>query len=122
MPLSKFIGAVFNAYVQAVNLQQGRTGTLLEGRFKHRCVGKWEYLLNLCRYIHLNPVKAKLVAKPEDWAYSNYREWIGLRGDSLVDRSFVKDHFSTADGYKNFVNDIEDEKRSYQKIGKYMFD
>lgn len=121
-PLSKFIGVLFNAYVQALNLQQGRTGTLFEGRFKHKCVDQWEYLMLLCRYIHLNPVKAKLVVRPEDWAYSNYREWIGLRDGALVDKVFVQDHFPSAEEYVKFVNDVEDEKKSYEKISKYLFD
>jgi putative transposase len=121
-PLSKFMGVLFNAYVQALNLQQGRTGTLFEGRFKHKCVDKWEYLIVLFRYIHRNPVKAGLVAKPEDWAYSNYQEWIGTRDGALVDKVFVRDHFPSAEEYVRFVNDAEDEKKSYEKIRKYMFD
>lgn len=120
--LSKFMQVLFNAYVQALNLQQGRTGTLFEGRFKHKRVDTWEYLIILCRYIHRNPVKAGLVTKPEDWAYSNYREWIGARDGALVDKVFVQDHFSSADEYVKFVNDVEDEKKSYEKIAKYMFD
>lgn len=121
-PLSKFMQVLFNAYVQALNIQQGRAGTLFEGRFKHKRVDTWEYLIVLCRYIHRNPVKAGLAAKPEDWAYSNYREWVGLRGGILVDKVFVQDHFSSAEEYVKFVNDVEDEKRSYDKIAKYMFD
>lgn len=121
-PLSKLMQVLFNAYVQALNLQQERTGTLFEGRFKHKCVEKWEYLIVLCRYIHLNPVKARLVARPEDWVYSNYWEWIGLRESVLVDKDFVRDHFSSAEEFERFVNDVEDEKRSYEKIRKYMFD
>ncbi len=122
-PLSKFMQVLFNAYVQALNIQHGRTGTLFEGRFKHKRVDdKWEYLMVLCRYIHRNPVKAGLVAKPEDWAYSNYREWIGLRNGVLVDRDFVKTHFSSAEEYVRFVNDVEDEENSYEKIAKYLFD
>jgi len=120
--LSKFMQVLFNAYVQALNIQQGRTGTLFEGRFKHKRVDTWEYLIVLCRYIHRNPVEAGLVKKPEDWAYSNYREWIGLRDGVLVDRIFVHDHFSSAEEYVQFVNDVEDEKKSYEKIGKYLFD
>ena len=120
--LSKFMQVLFNGYVQALNLQQRRTGTLFEGRFKHKCVDKWEYLMVLCRYIHLNPVKAKMVARPEDWAYSNYREWIGLRDGTLVDKVFMQENFSSAEEYVRFVNDVEDEKRSYEKIAKYMFD
>lgn len=122
-PLSKFMQVLFNSYVQALNIQQGRTGTLFEGRFKHKCVDKWEYLMVLCRYIYRNPVQAGLVTKPEDWAYSNYREWIGLRGDSaFVDKGFVKEHFSSSQEYVNFVNDPEDEKKSYEKIREYLFD
>ena len=121
-PLSKFMQVVFNGYVQALNLQQGRTGTLFEGRFKHKCVDKCEYLMILCRYIHRNPVKAGLVAKPEDWLYSNYRDWIGLRDGLLVDKVFVQDQFSSKEEYVKFVNDIEDEKASYEKVIKYMFD
>jgi hypothetical protein len=103
--------------VQALNLQQERAGTLFEGRFKHRCVDKWEYLMMLCRYIHLNPVKAKLVTRPEDWAYSNYREWIGMRDGALVDKVFVQDHFSSVDEYVKFVSDVEDlEFRDYEQI------
>ena len=121
-PLSKFMQVLFNAYVQALNLQQERTGTLFEGRFKHKRVDKWEYLRMLCRYIHLNPVKAGLVRKPEDWVYSNYREWIGLRDGDLVDTGFVQEHYSSVDEYVRFVSNVEDEKRSYEKIRKYMFD
>jgi putative transposase len=121
-PLNKFIRVMFNAYVQALNLQQDRTGTLFEGRFRHKCVDTWEYLTILCRYIHLNPVKAKLVSRPEDWEYSNYREWVGLRNGELVDKVFVQDHFSIAEEYRKFVNDGLDEQRSYEKINKYLFD
>jgi len=120
--LSKFMQVLFNAYVQALNLQQGRTGTLFEGRFKHKRVDTWEYLIILCRYIHRNPVKAGLVTKPEDWAYSNYREWIGARDGTLVDKVFVQDHFSSAEEYVKFVSDVEDEEKSYEKISKYLFD
>ena len=43
------------------------------------------YFLNLCRYVHLNPVKANLVIEPEEWEYSNYSEWIGIRNGTLFD-------------------------------------
>ncbi len=121
-PLSKFIGVLFNAYAQALNIQQGRTGTLFEGRFRHKCVDKWEYLITLCRYIHRNPVKAQLVSRPEGWLYSNYQEWIGSRDGELIDKVFVQDHFRNPGEYSAFVNDVDDEKRSYEKISKYLFD
>ena len=70
-PLSKFVGVLFNAYAQSVNREQDRNGTLFESRFRHVCVDREEYLIHLCRYIHLNPVKANLVSRLEDWPYSN---------------------------------------------------
>ena len=121
-PLSKFMQVLFNAYAQALNIQQERTGTLFEGRFRHKYVDKWEYLVTLCRYIHRNPVKARWVSRPEDWLYSNYQEWIGLRNGELVDKTFIRDHFPNPEEYLAFVNDVEDEKKSYEKISKYMFD
>lgn len=121
-PLSRFINVLFNAYVQALNLQQGRTGTLFEGRFRYKRVDDWKYLSHLCRYIHRNPVRAKLVSCPEDWLYSNYREWVGLRDSALKDEIFIQDHFPDPREYRAFVNDVGDETKNLEKIRKYLLD
>jgi putative transposase len=120
--LSEFMNVLFNAYVQALNRQRGRTGTLFEGRFRHMRVDRWDYLVHLCRYIHRNPAKAGLVALPEDWPYSNYREWVGLGDGSLKDEQFVRDHFPTEVEYREFVQDVENEPKSNEKIRKYVWD
>ena len=117
-PLSKFINVLFNAYVQAVNIEEGRKGTLFEGRFKHVIVDRWAYLIHLCRYIHLNPVKANLVSKPEDWEFSNYRDWIELRNGTLKDVTFIQEHFESAREYRSFVNDWQND----EEIKKYLWD
>jgi len=121
-PLSRLISAVFNAYVQAVNIQEERSGTLFEGRFRHACVDKERYLVHVCRYIHLNPVKAKLVRKPEQWPYSNYLEWIGHRGGSLVDEAFIREWFGDAEEYRAFVADEMDELRMMDQVSRYFWD
>ncbi|GEM_PF-3747102 len=64
-----------SAYTQAYNKQNQRTGTLFEGRFKHVVVAKLETILRLMMYIHLNPVKGRLIRQPEEWEYSDYRSW-----------------------------------------------
>jgi REP element-mobilizing transposase RayT len=74
--LSRFIQRLFNSYTQAFNKQQGRSGTLFEGRAKSIPVDSEDYALHLCRYIHLNPVKAGLVSHTVQWPYSNYLEWV----------------------------------------------
>jgi len=121
-PLSKFINVLFNAYVQAVNKQQQRSGTLFEGRFRHVWVDREEYLMHLCRYIHLNPVKASLVSKPEDWPYSNYLEWIGQRAGTLKDKVFIRSRFPMSESYHSFVADWQSEEISRDLIEKYVWD
>ena len=120
--LSKFVNVLFNAYVQAVNRQQGRKGTLFEGRFRHVWVDREEYLAHLCRYIHLNPVRAKLVTRVQDWPYSNYLEWIGLQTENLKDEVFIRERFPTPKAYQQFVVDNQDEIRSLEFIVKYVWD
>lgn len=56
-------------YVQAFNARHGRFGTLWQGRFKSCPVDSDRYLLTVCRYIELNPVRAAMVAAPEDYRW-----------------------------------------------------
>lgn len=56
-----------------VNKMEGRSGTLWEGRYKSSPIKAGEYLLACCRYIELNPVRAKIVEKPEKYKWSSYR-------------------------------------------------
>src|SRR5574341_1106415 len=72
------------SYTKAINKRFNRVGTLFQGPFKAIWVEREEYLLQLCRYIHLNPVKAGLVARAEDWEFSSYRDYVGLRDDGLI--------------------------------------
>ena len=65
-PISTFIQRLFLTYTQAYNKQQGRRGPLFEGRFKCIHIDSDEYVIHLCRYVHLNPVVAGLVSRPED--------------------------------------------------------
>ena len=122
-PLSKFVGVLFNAYGQAVNRQQSRKGTLFEDRFKHIHVDKEPYLVQLCRYIHANPVKAALAASLDEWPYSNYREWVRTRAGSLVDQAFVEDYFPDRATYEKFVLDyVLGKETQPEGIGDYLLE
>ena len=101
--LSRFVQRLFNSYTQAYNKQQKRSGTLFEGRAKSVLVDTDEYVLHLCRYIHLNPVQAGIVAHPGQWPYSNYLEWVEKRAGSLVDHDFVRQYFTAPGDYETFV-------------------
>jgi putative transposase len=59
------------------NRLEERSGTLWEGRYRSSLVARDEYLLACCRYIELNPVRARIVADPEDYAWSSCRYRLG---------------------------------------------
>ena len=103
--ISLLVQAVFNSYTKAFNKMFDRSGTLFEGPFRAVMVDRDEYLVHLCRYIHLNPVKARLVSSPEEWPYSNYPEWIGQRAGTLRDETFIREWFPSPQEYRQFVLD-----------------
>ena len=93
------------AYTNAFNKRYGRIGALFQGRCKARYVGKNEYLLHLSRYIHLNPVTAGLVKKAENWEFSSYRDYLGLRTGSILNPKIVLDQFHFPEEYRDFVEE-----------------
>lgn len=64
-------------YTQRYNRQRNLEGHLFRGRYKSILVEEEAYLVELLRYLHLNPVKAKLVLKPEAYAWSSHRYYLG---------------------------------------------
>lgn len=71
--ISKMMQSLGRSYVRYFNYHHQRTGTLWEGRFKASLVNASEYLLNLYRYIELNPVRANMVKNPADYIWSSYQ-------------------------------------------------
>ena len=59
-------------YTQARNKRHNKTGHLFQGRYKAILIQKDTHLLEVCRYVVLNPVRARMVEKPEDWKWSSY--------------------------------------------------
>jgi REP element-mobilizing transposase RayT len=75
--LSKGMRQLNGVYTQASNRRRGRAGPLFEGRFKAILVDGDRYLLELARYVVLNPVRAGVVAAPDGWPWSSYRATVG---------------------------------------------
>ncbi len=71
-------------YVSHVNREYGRTGTLWEGRYKSTILDSESYVLVCHRYVEANPVRAKLVSRPEDYPWSSYRHNAVGRKDPLL--------------------------------------
>jgi REP element-mobilizing transposase RayT len=82
--LSKIMHYVNSSYTTYTNVKRKRNGHLFQGRFKAIVVDRDSYLLELSRYLHLNPVRANMAEKPEDYPYSSYGCFAASTGDKLV--------------------------------------
>jgi len=82
-------------YSQMFNRKHGRHGHLFQGRYKSLIVEREGYLLELCRYVVLNPVRAGIVDQPEQWEWSSFNSTVGLRaGPRWLDTKGVLELFS----------------------------
>jgi putative transposase len=88
---------------------EGRVGPLFQGRFQAAWVDKNEYLLHLSRYIHMNPVAAGLVARPEEWIFSSYWDYIGLREGTLPVPDVSLSQFPSRRAYREFVDSYREQ-------------
>ena len=91
------------SYTKAINKRRKRTGPLFQGPYQGRLVDKDRYLLHLSRYIHLNPVSAGLVNQPEEWEFSSYRDYIGIRRAGITRPEIIIGYFKDLSGYVDFV-------------------
>ncbi|MDD5297301.1 MAG: transposase [Rhodocyclaceae bacterium] len=82
--VSKTMQSVGRRYVQHFNHCYGRTGTLWEGRYKSTLIDSEFYLLTCMCYIEMNPVRAAMVERPEDYPWSSYRRNALGEPDALV--------------------------------------
>lgn len=97
-----------SAYSQYYNRRHGLIGHVLQGRYKAILVQRESYLRELARYIVLNPVRAGIVSRPEEWSWSSYRFMLGdpappwMAIDWLL-ACFGSEQVTAAQAYQNFV-------------------
>lgn len=107
-----YLNATYSGYFNRVH---NRAGHLLEGRYKGYLIEKDNYLLAVSRYIHLNPVRAGLAARPETYPWSSYPEYIGKRHPTgwltcgWVLEQFANDLAQARRLYRRFVEEAVEE-------------
>ena len=107
--LNDSIGLLLRTYTRGINKQENRSGSLFKAHTHAECLNdvksvtpefldlinynerdypfsEKEYPQICFNYIHNNPVKAKLVLLPEDWEFSSYRDYLGLRNGNLINK------------------------------------
>lgn len=110
--LSRIMQNINTSYTVYVNNKYNRSGHLLQGRYKSILVEKESYLLELSRYIHLNPVRQGLVDAPAEYEWSSYAAYADKHKiPCLVDIEDTLSYFSFKRGraiksYKSFVEDV----------------
>jgi putative transposase len=104
------------SYTKAVNKQNERVGPLFQGPFHAKLVEEDGHLLQLSRYIHLNPVRAHFVDKPQDWVFSSYQDYLGLRRGTLPKPGIILEHFSSIEDYREFVEEEIDQYEAIQYL------
>ncbi|MFZ5589358.1 MAG: transposase [Pseudomonadota bacterium] len=88
--IGKTFQSVGRRYVQYFNYAYQRSGTLWEGRYRATVVDSERYMLTLMRYIELNPVRAGMVAAPQDYSWSSHRRY--ARGEGGPDADWLTPH------------------------------
>ncbi len=110
--IQKFTKSLFTRYSMYFNKKYKRVGPLFQGIYKATNVIDDGYLLDLTKYIHLNPVE--FVKKIEDGC-SSYADYVGLKNTAWIDKSIVMDKFKTSHfvikhkikSYRNFVEGFD---------------
>jgi REP element-mobilizing transposase RayT len=120
--LSKGMRELNGRYTQAFNRRHRRVGHLFQGRFKAILVERDSYLLELCRYVVLNPVRAKMVRAPGHYKWSSYRATAGqgqapafLTTDWILSQ-FAKRRTEARKRYRRFVRQGLGEPASWGEL------
>jgi len=91
--LSRGMRQLNGLYTQRFNQRHQRVGHLFQGRYKAILVDKDNYLLGLCRYIVLNPVRANIVKDPKDYKWSSYQATTGHKGIPCLTTDWILSQF-----------------------------
>ncbi len=111
IPLSKIVQKLSFRYTRYINKKESRVGHLFQGRYKSILIDADNYLLELVRYIHLNPVRAKIVKKPENYKWSGHQTYIGIKNKEWLSVEEVLKQYSKQRGrarrmYSKYISEV----------------
>jgi hypothetical protein len=125
-PLSKILQGINQSYTTYFNRKYKTVGHLFQGRYKAILCDRDEYLVSLVKYIHLNPVRAKMVKSPDEYQWSSHHSYIKKAdGVDIIDtdqvlRMFSEDKQRARKLYRAFMSDgsIVRKENIYNTIGQ----
>ena len=125
--LSKGMRELNGVCTQWFNQRYRRVGHLFQGRYKAILVEKDNHLLSLCRYVVLNPVRAGLTERPEQWKWSSYKATMGLvKRPSFLTTDWVLSQFGgrkreSVERYRTFVREGIGEESPWETLKGQIF-
>lgn len=124
--LSKFMRIINTSYARYFNWSEDRVGYVFRDRFKSEPILDEKYLWQCIKYIHKNPVKAKMVLKCEDYEFSSYNDYkkqTGVAKNKILNTIFgSENYFSNIEQADEFLGFIEDENNKEEIMEEYIRD
>lgn len=111
-------------YVGWHNKKCDRTGHLFQNRYLSELLTTEEYLLTVLRYIHQNPVKARIAVSAGDYNWSSFGQYyLFYNGqNTIIDGTLLENYFKTFEELSRYMNTISDDECLETKIIKYYSD
>lgn len=125
--LSKGMRHLNGVYTQRFNRKYNRVGHVYQGRYKAIIVQKESYLLELARYIVLNPVRAQMVRSAKDWPWSSYRATAGLNNANKwlavnwILSSFSRKKADAVKLYRSFVSEGKKQPKPWEQLKNQIY-
>jgi putative transposase len=115
--IGRIMHRLLTGYTQYYNRRYKKIGHVLQGRYKAVLCQSETYLTTLVRYIHLNPVRAKMVSQAVEYPFSSHRAYLGLDPAGPLDVDPVLRHFGSKKAvarrhFSAFVDGVHDSDRS----------
>lgn len=107
--ISMFISRVHSLYAKIFNKKYRYIGYLFQNRYFTEVIEDDSQFLSTCRYIHLNPIRAKMIKKPEEYEWSSYSMTIGLSEEKIVNSEKILNYFKSSSSrilYRAFVESL----------------
>jgi REP element-mobilizing transposase RayT len=125
--LSKGMRQLNGVYTQIFNRSNNRVGHVFQGRYKAILVEKQSYLLELSRYIVLNPVRAEMVRSAKDWRWSSYRAMAGqARAEACLDVDWLLASFggvksNAIKAYRRFISEGKGQPSPWKELKNQVY-
>ena len=118
--IEKFMHKLSLGYSKYFNSRYNRSGSLFQGTYQSVYIKTEDKLRKVSCYINGNPEIHKITANAEDWIYSSYQDYLGLRDGKMCDKNIILKDFKNIEEYKKLVDviikesgDIKDEEKKY---------